>query len=77
MTSIPQVNISQLPPEVETTINLISQGGPFSHSKDGVVFKNQEGIIPVQPLGYYQEYTVATPGVTMRGSRRLIVGQNG
>ncbi|MBC6475866.1 MAG: hypothetical protein GDA48_26180 [Hormoscilla sp. GM102CHS1] len=27
--------------------------------------------------GYYQEYTVATPGVTMRGSRRLIVGQNG
>ncbi|WP_414588573.1 ribonuclease domain-containing protein [Scytonema sp. PCC 10023] len=77
MTGIPQVTISQLPPEVQTTINLILQGGPFPHAKDGTVFRNLEGLLPLQPLGYYREYTVETPGATDRGSRRLITGQNG
>jgi ribonuclease T1 len=77
MTGIPQVPINQLPPEVQTTVNLILQGGPFPHPKDGTVFKNLEGRLPSQPLGYYQEYTVPTPGATTRGSRRLIIGQNG
>ncbi|GAA6623320.1 ribonuclease domain-containing protein [Scytonema sp. NUACC26] len=77
MTGIPQVAISQLPPEVQITINLISQGGPFPHGKDSTVFKNLEGLLPSQPLGYYKEYTVETPGASDRGGRRLIVGQNG
>lgn len=76
MTGIPQIAISQLPPEVQTTINLISQSGAFPHPKDGSVFKNLEGLLPPQPLGYYREYTVETPGTTDRGSRRLITGQN-
>lgn len=53
MTGIPQVAISQLPPEVQTIINLISQGGPFPYTKDNTVFKNLEGLLPPQPLGYY------------------------
>lgn len=61
---------------IQTTINLISQSGAFPHPKDGSVFKNLEGLLPPQPLGYYREYTVETPGTTDRGSRRLITGQN-
>jgi ribonuclease T1 len=77
MSAIPQVAISKLPPEVQVTINLISQGGPFPYTKDGSVFKNLEGLLPPQPLRYYLEYTVETPGVTDRGGRRLIIGQKG
>jgi ribonuclease T1 len=40
------------------------------------VFKKLEGLLPPQPRGYYKEYTVPTPGVTERGSRRLMTGQN-
>ncbi len=77
MTGIPQVAISLLPPEVQTTINQITNGGLFPYTKDGSEFKNREGLLPTQPKGYYLEYTVETPGVTDRGSRRLITGQNG
>ena len=77
MGAIPEVEASALPPEVKTTIYLISIGGPYPHSKDGIVFKNLEKLLPLQPRGYYKEYTVATPGATDRGSRRLITGQNG
>ncbi|MEH2237533.1 ribonuclease domain-containing protein [Nostoc sp.] len=76
MSVIPQVDLRKLPPEVQTTINLISIGGAYPHIKDGVVFKNLEGLLPPQPRGYYREYTVPTPGATDRGSRRLITGQN-
>ncbi|RUT10136.1 hypothetical protein DSM106972_006310 [Dulcicalothrix desertica PCC 7102] len=74
---IPQVGISQLPPEVQTTVNLIAKGGSFTYAKDGTEFKNREGLLPVQPPGYYREYTVDTPGVSDRGSRRLITGKSG
>ncbi|NJL09288.1 MAG: guanyl-specific ribonuclease Sa [Calothrix sp. SM1_7_51] len=77
MTSIPKVTINQLPQEVQTIITLIAQGGPFPYTKDGTVFKNLEGLLPWQPSGYYREYTVETPGRINRGSRRLIIGQNG
>lgn len=77
MSGIPQIDLTQLPPEVQTTINLISIGGTYPHSKDGIVFKNFEGLLPPQPRGYYKEYTVPTPGAIDRGSRRLITGQNG
>ena len=77
MTGIPKVAISQLPSEVQTTINLISQGGPFPYTKDGTFFKNLQGLLAKQPADYYREYTVETPGATDRGSRRLITGKNG
>lgn len=77
MGAIPEVEVSTLPPEVKTTIYLISKDGPYPYSQDGTVFKNLERLLPAKPRGYYKEYTVATPGSTDRGSRRLITGQNG
>lgn len=76
MQNLPQIALSQLPAEVQTTLNLISQGGPFPYTKDDTIFKNLEGLLPAQPQGYYREYTVPTPTCPDRGSRRLIVGKN-
>ncbi len=53
---------------------LIRNGGPFAYSRDGVVFGNRERLLPQKPRGYYHEYTVKTPGVTVRGPRRIICG---
>lgn len=50
-------------PQIDQTIVLIKQGGPFPYpNKDGTRFYNREGILPSQSQGYYREYTVPTPG---------------
>jgi len=66
-----------LPPEVRHTLNLIRKGGPFPYVRDGIVFQNRENRLPARPRGYYHEYTVATPGESDRGARRIISGQQG
>ena len=33
--------------------------------------------MPDEPLGYYREYTVETPGSPDRGARRLVIGSGG
>lgn len=63
-----------MPPEACVTLTAILHGGPFPYSQDGVVFGNYEGLLPQQPRGYYHEYTVATPGASNRGTRRIITG---
>lgn len=63
-----------LPAEARYTLSLIKQGGPFPYARDGVVFRNYEGILPKQKRGYYREYTVKTPGVRHRGARRIVAG---
>jgi ribonuclease T1 len=60
--------------EVNRTLDLIASGGPFPFRQDGVVFQNRERRLPERPLGYYHEYTVVTPGLTHRGTRRIITG---
>ncbi len=65
---------SFLPPEAQTTLVLISRGGPFPNRQDGVVFQNREQRLPKKTRGYYHEYTVATPGLSHRGARRIITG---
>lgn len=60
--------------EVNRTLDLIASGGPFPFRQDGVVFQNREGRLPERSLGYYHEYTVVTPGLTHRGTRRIITG---
>jgi ribonuclease T1 len=74
---LPVIYVDQLPREARTTLRLIEQGGPFPYSKDGSVFQNREGILPSRPRGYYQEYTVITPGEDDRGARRIIAGGGG
>jgi guanyl-specific ribonuclease Sa len=63
-----------LPPEAHAVVAAIRQGGPFPYAKDGTVFSNYENRLPQQPRGWYHEYTVATPGIRNRGTRRIITG---
>ncbi|UKE68037.1 ribonuclease [Xanthomonas cerealis pv. cerealis] len=63
-----------LPPEARATITLIQRGGPFTHRQDGSVFGNRENRLPSRPRGYYREYTVDTPGLEHRGTRRIVTG---
>ncbi len=61
--------------QIDQTLALIKQGGPFSYpNKDGTTFYNREGKLPAQSQGYYREYTVPTPGVSHRGARRIVTG---
>lgn len=63
-----------LPAQARQTLALIARGGPFPHPQDGGVFGNYEGHLPAQPRGWYHEYTVDTPGLSHRGTRRIITG---
>lgn len=64
-------------PQIDNTIALIQQGGPFPYpEKDGTTFGNREGRLPKEPRGYYREYTVPTPGLSHRGPRRIVTGGN-
>jgi filamentous hemagglutinin len=38
---------------------------------------NGKPALPVQPLGYYREYVVPTPGVNGPGPQRIVIGQGG
>jgi guanyl-specific ribonuclease Sa len=68
--------LSSLPPEAASTWKLIQAGGPYPYPhNDDVVFGNREKLLPLRASGYYKEFTVATPGSTDRGARRLITGQ--
>jgi ribonuclease T1 len=68
------VSLDQLPAEARATHQLILQGGPFPHAKDGSVFGNRERVLPAERRGYYHEYTVRTPGARDRGARRIVCG---
>ena len=74
--SVDTVAVGALPPEGRQTLQLIKQGGPFPHKKkDGSTFGNFEKRLPIQPRGYYREYTVPTPGLSHRGPRRIVAGR--
>ena len=72
---LPVVRLAALPPEAGRTVELIDAGGPFPEpDHDGGTFGNREELLPDQPMGYYREYTVPTPGVDHRGARRIVAG---
>ena len=54
---------------------MIQKRASFPYRQDGQTFSNRERILPSQPRGYYQEYTVPTPGADNRGARRIVSGQ--
>jgi ribonuclease T1 len=68
------VGLADLPREAHQTLALIKAGGPFPYEKDGTRFQNREKRLPIQPSGYYTEYTVRTPGEKTRGARRIVAG---
>ncbi len=63
-----------LPPEAHAVLDRIARGGPYEYRQDGGVFGNRERLLPVQPRGYYREFTVETPGSPDRGARRIVTG---
>ena len=68
-------SLGSLPPEAAATDELIEAGGPFPHPRnDGTRFGNYEGRLPERDRGYYREYTVPTPGLGHRGTRRIVTG---
>lgn len=71
------VPVAALPAQARETLVLIDRGGPYPYSRDGIVFGNNERILPARARGYYHEYTVPTPGERDRGARRLVVGDGG
>ena len=73
----PEIRVENLPPEARQTLLLIKQGGPFPYSRDGITFRNREGLLPQQQRNYYREYTVPTPGLKHRGARRIVAGSAG
>ena len=69
------VRLTDLPPEAARTLELIDAGGPFPEpDHDGGTFGNREELLPDEPMGYYREYTVPTPGSDDRGARRIVAG---
>ena len=73
-TGLPVVEVEDLPAEAVETLELIEDGGPFPYDRDGVTFENREGILPDREPGYYEEYTVPTPGEDDRGARPIVTG---
>ncbi|MDH3706287.1 MAG: ribonuclease, partial [Acidimicrobiia bacterium] len=74
---LPTITLAELPPEALTTLELIRDDGPFPYPQDGSTFQNREGLLPDQEMGHYQEYTVDTPGLSHRGARRFVTGDDG
>jgi len=68
------LRVAELPQQGEQMYTLIHQGGPFASEKDGVIFGNRERLLPPFKRGYYREYTVPTPGLRHRGTRRIVCG---
>lgn len=68
------ISVAELPRQGSQTYQLIYQGGPFAYEKDGVIFGNRERLLPAHKRGFYREYTVATPGLSHRGARRIVCG---
>jgi ribonuclease T1 len=68
------IALAELPRQGTQMYTLIHQGGPFASEKDGTVFGNRERLLPAKKRGYYREYTVATPGLSHRGVKRIVCG---
>jgi ribonuclease T1 len=75
--SLADISVQELPPEARETLRLIERGGPYQYDRDGIVFGNFEKRLPIKERGYYNEFTVKTPGVKHRGARRIVTGKGG
>jgi ribonuclease T1 len=53
------------------------ENGVQRYTQDGSIFRNAEGRLPEQPIGYYKEYTVPDPAYVTRGVQRIVTGANG
>jgi ribonuclease T1 len=77
MPNLLKIESEYLPLEALQILKLIDEGGPFPYIKDGAVFYNREGKLPIKTPDYYREYTVQSPGADDRGAKRIITGEDG
>ena len=75
--SLAGIAVKDLPAEARETLALIDKNGPYPFDRDGIVFGNFEKRLPIKERGYYNEFTVKTPGVKHRGARRIVTGKGG
>ena len=68
--------MSQLPRDLERTLQRIGRGVAYPHRNDGADFHNREARLPQQPRGYYREY-VHPNTAGDAGPRRVVVGSGG
>lgn len=67
--------VSSLPGEADDVIDRILTNQDHIYTDhDGKHFGNYEGVLPQERGSYYREYTVDTPGLDHRGTRRIVVG---
>lgn len=69
------INYNELPIEAQEVIQKIKSRAKFPFKQDARIFQNRENRLPSQNRGYYQEYTVITPGTQNRGARRIVAGK--
>jgi ribonuclease T1 len=74
---MPVLRLTQLPAGAIATLKLIAKGGPYPFAKDDTVFDNYQKLLPAEPYGFYHEFTVITPDVRNRGTRRVVTGADG
>jgi ribonuclease T1 len=75
--TLSKITENDLPKEASIVLMKINSGSYFKNKKDGAVFGNYEKRLPIKPRGYYQEYTVKTPGERSRGAKRIVIGKSG
>lgn len=75
--ALADIAVKDLPAEARDTLRLIDARGPYPFDRDGIVFGNFEKRLPIKERGYYQEFTVKTPGIKHRGERRIVTGKGG
>jgi guanyl-specific ribonuclease Sa len=67
---------------LKPTLDRIAAGKSFPSRNDGSVFQNRpppgsrQPLLPKQPVGYYHEYVLPTPGIGGPGPQRVILGRN-
>jgi hypothetical protein len=44
--ALPDIAVADLPKEGREVLHQIRNGGPFRYDRDGVVFRNREGLLP-------------------------------
>ena len=62
---------------IGNTIERIDRGELLDYRNDGILFRNNEGHLPIQEDGYYHEYVHPIEGGRFPGAHRIITGANG
>lgn len=63
--------------DLQITLDRIGAGLKLQLKNDGAVFKNFDGFLPKNDIGYYREFIHPTPGISGKGALRIVTGQNG